>query len=1123
MTEYFWGASGGDFGDANNWINGDDNKRDDGVPGGGDTGDITGTFTVTAGGQTVGNLTLSLGVTIAGDITVTDTLGGGVVAGTAQVGTLSFSTFTGAKLTADTVTNSHLEAGEVHVGTLSEFNVIAGADVTADSVTGNNTLQITSGSLHAGAVTLLDENILDAGGTATFASLTVGGAAAPHLAGVEVAAGGQATVTGATSLGSGSFVNVGKDTLSGQNTTDGGTMNFQGGLTVQGPGSSVSVTSWTGAVLNAAGAVVVDMTNAHASNVGLVADGGTMNFTGTLTLGKTLEGDLNLVDGGKATVKTLVAGAEKGSSGDIFADGQGVSLTASGAVTVGEAGTGSLTVGDGAHAWLKSLVLGGKAGGSGTANVTGKGSELDVADTVTVGEKGTGSLSIQAGTVFDPADVVIAGVGAPTGGPTDPTTGFHTQNISGVGVLGDMTTGDLTLGEAGYGQLRVFSPGTVTTEGDGKVGERKGSEGQVVLNGGHWTVAGELTVGAAGKALVEVGAGGRLAAQGGLSLGEEKGGSGKIVLGDGSAGSGPGVLVGRGAITIGGAGSGTLVSDESTINFTGRTLTLGEEAGSKGTLTVHGGTLTFGGEMVVGAAGKGTATFNQGASLAAAAGNHAASLTLGEKVGGTGTVTFDGKGTAATMSAIEDGVLGKGTINIAGGATVTAASADLATQASTNANGVTVNTAGRFVVTGDLAVGEKGFGTLSVKGAGQVTASGEVAIGEDTASIGSATISGTVTDKTTHKTTASHLGYGALVVGEGGSGSLTINGGATVGALGKTPGTVEIATEVVKGVTDKLTLTDKGSALSGKSLAVGGTAETAGGKASLTVSNDATATFKTASIWKSGAVTLNGGTLHVTGAVEGNGAITIGKAGTLILGGHDEKVGVSFAAAGHGVLSLGAAAVLDATIKGFAKTDSIKIGGLDTHATITVKADGADTDVAIHDHGKVAGDLTLAGHYTAAQLHFAAATGVLTTTAAAPATAAVTGGLIGSAAGPSEGAVTASHDSAPGAVDRGDTFVFAGPLTGHDVERIADFTSGVDRIELDHAVFAGLGDGPALAAVHFVADADGLAHTRAQHVVYDTATGALSYDADGSGPGAAIHFATLAGHPCLTAGDFLVA
>lgn len=42
-------------------------------------------------------------------------------------------------------------------------------------------------------------------------------------------------------------------------------------------------------------------------------------------------------------------------------------------------------------------------------------------------------------------------------------------------------------------------------------------------------------------------------------------------------------------------------------------------------------------------------------------------------------------------------------------------------------------------------------------------------------------------------------------------------------------------------------------------------------------------------------------------------------------------------------------------------------------------------------------------------------------------------------------------------------------------------------------------------------------------MIYDSRTGALSYDADGSGAGTAVRFATLENRAALTAGDILVA
>lgn len=100
-----------------------------------------------------------------------------------------------------------------------------------------------------------------------------------------------------------------------------------------------------------------------------------------------------------------------------------------------------------------------------------------------------------------------------------------------------------------------------------------------------------------------------------------------------------------------------------------------------------------------------------------------------------------------------------------------------------------------------------------------------------------------------------------------------------------------------------------------------------------------------------------------------------------------------------------------------------------------------------------------------------------------------------------------------------DLFSFTTAIGTGNVDSIADMTAGVDRIGIDNAVFAGL-DGGALPASAFrvgtsAQDAD-------DRIIYDPNTGALWFDADGSGSGAMIQFATLLNHPALAASDFVV-
>ncbi|TMJ19717.1 MAG: hypothetical protein E6G92_08080 [Alphaproteobacteria bacterium] len=100
-----------------------------------------------------------------------------------------------------------------------------------------------------------------------------------------------------------------------------------------------------------------------------------------------------------------------------------------------------------------------------------------------------------------------------------------------------------------------------------------------------------------------------------------------------------------------------------------------------------------------------------------------------------------------------------------------------------------------------------------------------------------------------------------------------------------------------------------------------------------------------------------------------------------------------------------------------------------------------------------------------------------------------------------------------------DNFAFTTALGGGNIDQIADFNAAADTILLDDAVFAALPAG-ALNANAFVVGTT--AQDSTDRIVYDSATGNLYYDADGSGAGAAVLFATLVGHPTITASDFTV-
>jgi len=102
-----------------------------------------------------------------------------------------------------------------------------------------------------------------------------------------------------------------------------------------------------------------------------------------------------------------------------------------------------------------------------------------------------------------------------------------------------------------------------------------------------------------------------------------------------------------------------------------------------------------------------------------------------------------------------------------------------------------------------------------------------------------------------------------------------------------------------------------------------------------------------------------------------------------------------------------------------------------------------------------------------------------------------------------------------------DTFVFSTTLGADNVDRIIDFNSVDDTIQLDSDVFAGLTPG-GLGANQFVSNNTGLAEAADQRIVYDSATGNLSFDSDGTGAAESVLFATLAPGLTIDETDFFI-
>ena len=100
-----------------------------------------------------------------------------------------------------------------------------------------------------------------------------------------------------------------------------------------------------------------------------------------------------------------------------------------------------------------------------------------------------------------------------------------------------------------------------------------------------------------------------------------------------------------------------------------------------------------------------------------------------------------------------------------------------------------------------------------------------------------------------------------------------------------------------------------------------------------------------------------------------------------------------------------------------------------------------------------------------------------------------------------------------------DAFRFNTALSSSNIDTIRNYNASSDTIELDNSVFTGLPTGVLSADAFQIGTA---AVDATDRIIYDDTTGALYFDADGSGAAAQIQFATIQGSPTLTRFDFLV-
>lgn len=334
------------------------------------------------------------------------------------------------------------------------------------------------------------------------------------------------------------------------------------------------------------------------------------------------------------------------------------------------------------------------------------------------------------------------------------------------------------------------------------------------------------------------------------------------------------------------------------------TATLGNSGGAEGTVTVSGGTWTNSGALYVGIDGVGTVVVTSGGSASAG------TAYLGAGIGGAGSLQVSGGSDFNATGYLFVGYAGNGgsgstpggngTLSVTDGS-VTSVGAAIADGIGAAGNATISGSSSEWINTGALVVGGGGVGSLTIQSGGHVSNSGVMSIGNASSSASSfVDISGigSLLEST-----------GGLIVGNSGAGTLTVGSGATVSSGGGVIGRHSASTATVTG---------SGSAWITGDLLIGGDISDASGTA--------------------GNGTLNatsGGQITSTSARLGDVA---GASGTATIAGNGSKWKIT-----SGNLQIGANGTGDLTIRNGAAVEAV-------HSIIGTNA-GASGDATVTGAG----------------------------------------------------------------------------------------------------------------------------------------------------------------------------
>lgn len=332
-----------------------------------------------------------------------------------------------------------------------------------------------------------------------------------------------------------------------------------------------------------------------------------LGASGTLTIGDEGAGELHLDQGAQFTSAGDVSlGKIAKSSGTVIATGANSQWTVEGNLTIGEHGTGRVEINDKAtvKAGGAGIFIGKQSDADGTLVIDGQGSKLDFDGQLIVADFGKGTLRLKNGAVLTTGSLSLGNFAGSEGTLDLQDAGGNTSEVT--------LQGDLTVGKAGRGTLKVAGGYDLTIGGDVVMGESStsGTEAtpdSATLSHSRWLVRGNVSIGKAANshADMRISDGGQLTVEGTFfDVGEEANSSGVLTVTGNDTPGGFQTTASMNHLRIGVRGKGEVTVENGGAVGAG-SVVLGAGAGGNGTLTVSDAAMTVDGDMDVGGAGTG--------------------------------------------------------------------------------------------------------------------------------------------------------------------------------------------------------------------------------------------------------------------------------------------------------------------------------------------------------------------------------------------------------------------------------------------------------------------------------------------------------------------------------------